>query len=218
MAKRVPTEAQIAGDVESILRALLPPSWAVDLEREPALARGRQADLVVTMTAPDDERVVYVAEVKREGAGPQLRTALDQLRQYTAILPGSRPLFIAPWISELSQERLASEGVAYVDATGNARLTAERPGLYINAGGAAKNPWPTDKTLQTLRGPGAARALRALVDFAPPYGVRELANRTSASAPTLSRVIDLLTGPGRAPAEGEELLAWMKEHTDAWRT
>jgi hypothetical protein len=28
---------------------------------------------------------------------------------------------------------------------------------------------------------------------------------------------DLLTGPGRSPAEGEELLRWMEENQDAWR-
>jgi hypothetical protein len=30
-------------------------------------------------------------------------------------------------------------------------------------------------------------------------------------------VVDLLTGPGRNPAEGEELLRWMRENEDAWR-
>ena len=29
---------------------------------------------------------------------------------------------------------------------------------------------------------------------------------------------DLLTGPGRGPAEGEELIRWMQEHEDAWRS
>ncbi|MET8281158.1 hypothetical protein [Micromonospora sp. NPDC005174] len=29
--------------------------------------------------------------------------------------------------------------------------------------------------------------------------------------------VDLLTGPGRTPAEGEELLNWMEEHERAWR-
>jgi hypothetical protein len=29
---------------------------------------------------------------------------------------------------------------------------------------------------------------------------------------------DLLTGPGRSPAEGEALLQWMREHEDAWRS
>jgi hypothetical protein len=30
--------------------------------------------------------------------------------------------------------------------------------------------------------------------------------------------VDLLTGPGRSPSEGEQLLAWMKGNTNAWRT
>jgi hypothetical protein len=35
----------------------------------------------------------------------------------------------------------------------------------------------------------------------------------------LSQVaVDLLTGPGRGPADGESLLAWMKENDGAWRT
>ncbi len=29
---------------------------------------------------------------------------------------------------------------------------------------------------------------------------------------------DLLTGPGREPSQGEEMLDWMKENEDAWRT
>jgi len=29
--------------------------------------------------------------------------------------------------------------------------------------------------------------------------------------------VDLLTGPGREPSEGEELLRWMKENVDAWQ-
>ena len=29
---------------------------------------------------------------------------------------------------------------------------------------------------------------------------------------------DLLTGPGRSPVEGEELLRWMEDNEDAWRT
>jgi hypothetical protein len=30
-------------------------------------------------------------------------------------------------------------------------------------------------------------------------------------------VADLLTGPGREPSEGNELLLWMRAHEDAWR-
>lgn len=196
MATRAPTEAQIAADVEAVLRALLPPGWEIGLERKPRLKFGAAPDLVATLTAPSGERVVYVGEAKRESTGSELRTALDQLQKYVSALAGARPLFIAPWISEQTRDRLTLEDVSFVDATGNVRLTAERPGLYVTAEGATKNPWPTDKTLQSLRGRGTMRAVRALLDFTPPYGVRELAGRSEASAPTLSRVIDLLERDG----------------------
>lgn len=196
MATRAPTEAQIAADVEAVLRALVPPGWDLGLEREPRSATGGGPDLVATLTAPNGERVVYVGEAKREGTGAQMRTGLDQLERFVSAMPGARPLFIAPWISGHSRNRLMLEDVSFVDATGNVRLTADRPGLYVTADGAAKNPWPTDKTLQSLRGRGTMRAVRALLDFTPPYGVRELAGRSEASAPTLSRVIDLLEREG----------------------
>lgn len=198
MAARVPSEAQIAADVERILRELLPTGWKLDVEREPRLKSGAVADLLATMTAPSGERVLFVGEAKREGAGPQLRTALEQLRRFVGEMPEARPLFIAPWISERSRQLLATEDTAFADATGNVRLIADRPGLFVTARGATKDPWPADKTLQSLRGRGAARALRALLDFTPPYGVRELASRSEASAATLSRVIDLLEGESLA--------------------
>lgn len=30
-------------------------------------------------------------------------------------------------------------------------------------------------------------------------------------------VVDLLTGTGREPAQGDALMTWMAEHEDAWR-
>ena len=38
--------------------------------------------------------------------------------------------------------------------------------------------------------------MRAIVDSSPPFGVRELANATGASAPTISRVLELLEREG----------------------
>ena len=46
--------------------------------------------------------------------------------------------------------------------------------------------------MQSLRGRGAARAVRAIIDSAPPFGVRELAAATGTSAATLSRVLERL--------------------------
>ena len=30
--------------------------------------------------------------------------------------------------------------------------------------------------------------------------------------------VDLLTGPGREPSQGEQMLIWMEKNEDAWRT
>ena len=44
----------------------------------------------------------------------------------------------------------------------------------------------------SLRGPAAARVVRALCDFRPPYNTRDLAKRSGASFATLSRALTLL--------------------------
>lgn len=102
---------------------------------------------------------------------------------------------------------LDAQNVSHADATGNVRLQADHPGLLLTATGADRNPWPTDKSLQSLRGTGAMRAVRALLDHTPPYGVRELAGRTNASAATLSRVIDLLERDGLAERDAKGAVA-----------
>lgn len=188
-----PSRAQLVVAAEATMREVLPPGWTLQVERG-----DRGPDLLLTMTTQEGQSVRFVAEVKREASGQQLLTGLEDLRRHVADAPGSRPLFIAPWIGERSRVRLAAAGVAWLDATGNAHLTADRPGLWVTAVGGSKNPWPTGKALQSLRGAGAARAVRALLDLAPPTGVRALAARTNASAATLSRVIDLLERDGLA--------------------
>lgn len=55
----------------------------------------------------------------------------------------------------------------------------------------------------------------------PPYDVmleRSTVNGAGLQIAAPTQVaVDLLTGPGRGPAEAENLLAWMQEHEEAWR-
>ena len=96
------------------------------------------------------------------------------------------------YLSPRSREVLKDRGVSYVDVTGNVRLISDSPGLFIELQGANKDPWPDDTPLRSLRGRGAGRAVRALIDSRPPFGVRELGVKANVPAATLSRVIDLL--------------------------
>lgn len=193
-----PTERQIVDHVVSTIGKLLPADWTLAVEREPPVSSHLRPDVVLHITAPDSAQATFVGEVKREAAARQIHEALEQLRPYLDLVEGARPLIIAPWLSARLQETLAAQNVSHADATGNVRLQADHPGLLLTASGADRNPWPTDKALQSLRGTGAMRAVRALLDHTPPYGVRELAGRTNASAATLSRVIDLLERDGLA--------------------
>ena len=193
MASNSPiTETQILRTAEDFIRRALPERWTMKLAREPGRAQTRP-DALLTLTAPGGETATYVIEAKRSITAQTLLSALDQLAAYIdALDPGAIPLIAASYLSPRSKEVLTERGVSYVDTTGNLRISASRPGLFIDVAGATKDPWPDDQPLRSLRGRGASRAVRALIDFRPPYGVRELASRAQVSPATLSRVIDLL--------------------------
>lgn len=192
MSAQTPTRSRVLVEVESFLRELAPPGWTVVVDRNPTVESGWRPEVVVSVVSPDEDRVVFAGAIKREGDARQITDALRKLESRVAATEGMRPMVIVPWLGPRAREVLARNGVSYADATGNVRLLAERPGLYVAGVGAAKDPWPADKSLQSLRGRGSMCAVRALLDFAPPYGVRELAARADISAATLSRVIDLL--------------------------
>ena len=191
--RKPPSERQLLAEVAAALDELTPPDWSLTVEREPQLATERRADAVLTLTAPDGESAIFVAEIKRDITGRRLQDALNQANNLAdAVGAPASPLIVTPWLSTRSRQILADAGASYADATGNVRLVAQRPAVFVTATGAPKNPWPVDKTLRSLRGKRTMRALRALVEVRPPYGLRELATRTNTSAATLSRVLDLL--------------------------
>ena len=196
------SETSIFQEGHDALARLLPPDWSVsctDSSGEP--------DRLLTIRAPDrTEAVMLVAARCRVQPGmiPQVRAALSRT-------PSVTPLLIAGWLSPRSCAALMADGISYVDLTGNACLRLARPGLYVRTSGAAHDPDPAPSTLSSLKGAGAARAIRALADFLPPSGVRQLAAASGATAPVLSRVLALLEREGlvtRGPGGRIETIAW----------
>jgi hypothetical protein len=151
----------------------------------------RNPDAEWRLRSPGGEVALFAVEVKRSLLGRQIDQLLAQLSRVKG-----QPLVAAPFISTTLRATLADRGVSYADATGNLRLIAERPGLFVERLGAPRDPWRTDDTLRSLRGRAAGRSVRALVDFRPPFGVRELAERASVPLASLSRTIDLLDREG----------------------
>jgi hypothetical protein len=111
----------------------------------------------------------------------------------TARPTADRPiLIVAPFLSPRTQERLKAGGFAYADLTGNVRLSLSKPGLFLEATGALENPDPAARNRKSLRGAKAGRLVRALADFRPPLGLRELAKHAGVDAGYASRVVDFL--------------------------
>lgn len=190
MAGNSPSEVQTLRTVERLATDALPGGWSLRARREPKAQR-RQLDAKWTVQAPDGSAATFAVEVKRSLLAHQLDDILAQL----AAADG-RPLLAAPYLGPTLRASLADRGVSFVDTTGNIRLLADRPGLFVERHGATKDPWPTDETLRSLRGRAAGRAVRALVDFRPPYGVRDLAKRASVPLASLSRTLRLLDREG----------------------
>lgn len=180
---------------EQIVARSMPSGWTAKVVQAPGRSTGSRSKTLRIRTSDGDASdfgIVAKRSINPMEAG-QLLDAMGL--EATTSRRGSKPAdvaIIAPYLSERTREVIASRGVSYIDSTGNMRLRSDRPALYILTNGADKDPWPDDQPLKSLRGRGAGRALRAVVDFRPPYGVRELAGRANVSPATLARVIDLL--------------------------
>lgn len=173
------------------LGARLPPGWRVRTRVQPRRSSYRP-DAVAEIRAPDGTKARLLIEVKprltaREAADLGSRLA-PVLRQGGA----AAGLVVTRFASELARDRLRRAGLAYLDLTGNAWISLARPGLLIVTEGAAKDPSPPRRGIRSLKGAKAARLVRALCDWRPPVGIRDLAKRAGTDPGYTSRVTRLL--------------------------
>ena len=190
MAGDRPTEAATLRTVERLIAEALPPGWSLRVARDSRRRRG-PVEAEWSIRAPDGSSASFIVGARSGVLARDLDRALARLASYEGL-----PLIAAPYVGPSLRATLARRGVSYADTTGNVRLVADRPGLFIERQGASKDPWPSDEALRSLRGRGAGRAVRALVDFRPPYKVRDLATDARVPLGSLSRTLDLMDREG----------------------
>jgi hypothetical protein len=182
------------------VRSTLPGRWTLGVEEE--ARRGQVAfDALVTLESPDGAQVVLAVDAKRTLSTREIANALEQLQRLIdrASDASLLPMVVARYLSPPTRERLEQKGVAYANATGNVRIEIDRPAFSLRSTGEDRDPWRgPGRPRNTLKGAAAARVVRALVDFVPPYTVPELVKRSRASTGATYRVVKLL--------EEEELL------------
>jgi hypothetical protein len=172
----------------------LPRTWALDVD-EDVRAAGRRVDAVVRLRAPDGAERQLVVEAKRLISTREVPAVLSSLRSARDALGMEEavPMLVARYLAPTTRDRIAEADAAYADATGNLRVELERPALFVRDGGATRDPWRgPGRPRGTLRGPPAARVVRALIDFVPPFTVPQLAERAGASSGATYRVVDFV--------------------------
>ncbi len=170
-----------------LLGGRLPVGWEVS-----SLKPAASSPLAVPVALAVRRKGTAAAKVRIEAKSSFEPKDVDYLAATLRPTPEQPVLIAAPFLSPRTQERLRNRGFSYADLTGNVRLTLTEPGLFIETTGARENPAPSSRARKSLKGPKAGRLVRALCDFRPPVGLRELAKRAGIDPGYASRVVDLL--------------------------
>jgi len=182
------------------LRDRLPRSWSVDIRQDRSVEATLPFDAELRLRGPDGAPVVVLVEAKRlvnTRDVPVLLEALQRAASAQSSRQAALLMVMARYLAPTTRERIAAAGAGYADATGNLLLACDRPALFVRDRGADRDPWRgPGRPRGTLQGVPAARVVRALADFAPPYTVPALADRANASTGATYRVIEFLEEEG----------------------
>jgi hypothetical protein len=190
---RPSSEADLINLVFDQIVERLPGTWIPRLTIEPGFGRGG-AEAFVELSAPDGQRASLLIEAK-----PTLNTrdvpAVElQMKRALAEIPDvAWPLIVARYLSPPTRNLLRDLGLSYADATGNLRLALDNPAVFLEGTGADSDPWRgPDREMNSLRGVPATKVTRALLDYMPPFGIRQLSELSDVSLGSTYRVVDFL--------------------------
>ena len=181
-------EATLLQEASRVLAARLPAGWKQRVTRLEARPQGRP-DAILDVTGPDGARVRVSIEAK-SGLVPR---AVADLKARLSDYSSDPGLVVSPFLTRTTRERLRAENLNFLDLTGNVRFVLARPGLYVETQGAEQDPSPKRQPGRSLRGAKAARIVRALCDFPPPFPISELADQADVDISYASRLVEWLS-------------------------
>ena len=205
MRNEINSGTKLLSTVVRDIRGRLPSRWSLlnrgeEVRVGQGIGRTRVIDAILEIRDPQGLSTSIVVEAKDTPVEPnRVSFAAETLRELTRLLSEEDrklaapvPMMLSPFFSRLARERLVAAGISYADSTGNLRLSADKPAIFIETQGQDRNPFRENRPLQSLKGSRAARAVRSFLDYRTPFGTRELAGETQNSLATVSRVSDLL--------------------------
>jgi hypothetical protein len=196
------SESQILRAALAELTSRIPSEWEVDVQYETVSDRLR-VDAVVMIKAPDGQSAEIYVEAKRSLLLKDLGSIISQLERAIAGEQSNRqmiarvPLVVARYLAAPVRESLVARKVSYADVTGNIQVQLERPALFLRDVGAQKDPWRgPGRPKGNLRGRSAARIVRALADFRPPYSVPDLMKLAGTPSGNTYRAVEFIEEQG----------------------
>jgi hypothetical protein len=168
--------------VEQIQRCL-PGHWSTSV----ATKTNDVADARLTIRTPNGASAALAIGTRRQ-LDPRL---VGEVTGALKTAAADAFLVIAPFLGARTRERLADEGVGYVDLVGNMRLVLDRPTVFIASRGDERSPWAAARDSRSLHAAKASRLVRALCDGTPPFGVRAMAAAIGTDPGYVSRLYDL---------------------------
>ncbi|MCH7230701.1 hypothetical protein L0U85_07535 [Glycomyces sp. L485] len=200
---KVKSETSLLNEFEQELRMMLPAGWQIEAKGREIRPVGRRsfmrADLVLTVEALDGAKGAFLVEAKSQRASRDIHSAAAQLDSLAEALKDAYPhpiarVLVSDYLSPRARDMLLERNIGWYDATGNIRLELGAPAVFISKSGAERDPHPrtADRRLKSLKGPGAARVVRALLDNPPDTRVRPLAEHAGVGTATSARVLQYL--------------------------
>ncbi len=200
--------------VEQIQRCL-PSHWSTSV----ATKTNDAADARLTIKTPAGASAALAIGARRQ-LDPRL---VGEVAGALKTASADAFLIVAPFLGARTRERLADEGLGFVDLVGNIRLVLDRPTVFIAARGEDKSPWAGPRATRSLHAAKASRIVRALVDGPPPFGVRQLAVLAGTDPGYVSRLLDifdreeLIEREVRGPVVGVEVERLLRRWTEDYR-
>lgn len=179
-------------DLLNLLRDRLPPGWTVVPKPLPT-NQYPAPDFILELSGPGKERTTFLVEMKGRLEPKDVGSLTEQLQSYVRNFGGEAVGLVNTGFLGLStRERLKKAGIPYADATGNVRIVATRPALFIETQGAARSPYREPRQARSLKGAKAGRIVRALCEAKPPFTVRKLAASAGVDPGYVSRLLAFL--------------------------
>jgi hypothetical protein len=178
---------RIKDDLEQTLRAV--PFMQVNQSAPEILDTGVCADLLIELKVRR-KILKLVVEVSSSGEPRLIRSAIQQLKEYTNLIDNAYAVVAAPYISEYTASICKQNRVGYIDLAGNCFLDFYQ--VYIERKNYP-NPAIEKRTVRSIFNPKASRILRVmLINPKQAWQVQELANEAKVSIGLVSEIKDRL--------------------------